>query len=190
MLGVTLACRAFQSLLNVHGRVRDCVELDLTPEEPLRRELLAYHKWTLKDAGLYRTPHIPVVAIGTAVVDESVASVVGRVTEQLHELGRQYRRLFYSHRDWRGRQHFKRELPTLYGIVITYTVVSFVTYDSRFPGKQVQSMGCYDYSQKGGTVWLGLAVSLYLIKARNYLIELEDAGFWGRKVVDDSDPDA
>ncbi|KAI4165509.1 MAG: hypothetical protein LQ342_000920 [Letrouitia transgressa] len=188
--GVTPASRALQSLFNLPGRVRDRVNRDLSPEEPLRRELLAYHKWTLKDADLAHTPHIPVVAIGTAAEHETVASVVGRVTDQLHELGRQYNKLFYSHTDEDGVQHLKRELPTLYGIVITYTVVSFVTYDAHFPGKQVQSMGTYDFSQTGGTVWLGLAVSIYLIKARNYLIELEEAGFYGHKVVYDSDPDA
>ncbi|KAL9041612.1 MAG: hypothetical protein Q9214_004047 [Letrouitia sp. 1 TL-2023] len=188
--GVTPASRALQSLFNLPGRVRDRVARDLSPEEPLRRELLAYHKWTLKDANLDRVPHIPVVAIGTAAEHETVASVVGRVTDQLHELGRRYNQLFYSHTDEDGVQQLKHELPTLYGIVVTYSVVSFVTYDARFPGKQVQSMGTYDFSQTGGTVWLGLAVSIYLIKARNYLIELEEAGFFGPKVVYDSDPDA
>ncbi|KAL9609408.1 MAG: hypothetical protein Q9167_005832 [Letrouitia subvulpina] len=188
--GLSSASVALQSLFDLPGRVRDRVARELSPEEPLRRELLAYYKWTIKDAELARTPHIPVVAIGTAAEHESVASIVGRVTDQLHELGRQYNQLFYSHTDEDGVQQFKHELPTLYGIVITYTVVSFVTYDARFPEKQVQSMGTYDFSQTGGTVWHALAVSIYLIKARNYLVELDEAGFFERKVVYDSDPDA
>ncbi|KAL8975874.1 MAG: hypothetical protein Q9177_006969, partial [Variospora cf. flavescens] len=145
--------------------------------DALRRELLAYYKWSITDANLHRTEHIPVLAIGTSAPLEPVASVVGRVTDSLHDLGRQYRAHFFSHHlDQKKTQKtpvFKRQLPTLYGVVITQMIVTFVTYDARFPGKPVQSMGNYDFSNQGQEMWHAMAVAIVMVRARDYLVGLK-----------------
>ncbi|KAI4205762.1 MAG: hypothetical protein LQ350_000259 [Teloschistes chrysophthalmus] len=183
------ACRALQNLFGLGGRVRDRITCKLRPEEALRRELLAYHKWTIMDAGLSRIDHIPMVAIGTAAHRESVDSVVGRVTDQLHELGRQYRAELYDYTDpVRGEPVYTRDLPTLYGAVITFSIVTFLTYDSNFPGKQVQSMGSYDFSNLQQDVWHAFAVAIVFVKARDYLIMLKDSNLLGT-VLEDEDED-
>ncbi|KAI4113993.1 MAG: hypothetical protein LQ341_007787, partial [Variospora aurantia] len=155
----------------------------------LRRELLAYYKWSITDANLHRTEHIPVLAIGTSAPLEPVASVVGRVTDSLHDLGRQYRAHLFSHhldpssssssssddqkKKTKKTPVFKRQLPTLYGVVITQMIVTFVTYDARFPGKPVQSMGNYDFSNQGQYMWHALAVAIVMVRARDYLVGLK-----------------
>ncbi|KAI4114760.1 MAG: hypothetical protein LQ345_004519 [Seirophora villosa] len=186
------ACRALQSLFNLGGRVRDRIACALRPEEALRRELLAYYKWSIMDAGLHRTDHIPVLAIGTSAPLEPVASVVGRVTDSLHDLGRQYRAHFFSHMDPRTRKPvFTRQLPTLYGAVITKMLVTFVTYDARFPGKPVQSMGHYDFSNGGQDVWHAMAVAIVMVRARDYLLRLKEEEQVGGPLEDgDTDVDA
>ncbi|KAI4255195.1 MAG: hypothetical protein L6R35_007520, partial [Caloplaca aegaea] len=162
--------------------------------DALRRELLAYYKWSITDANLHRTEHIPVLAIGTSAPLEPVASVVGRVTDSLHDLGRQYRAHLFSHHhhhhhldpssssssssdDQKKKTQktpvFKRQLPTLYGVVITQMIVTFVTYDARFPGKPVQSMGNYDFSNQGQDVWHAMAVAIVMVRARDYLVGLK-----------------
>ncbi|KAL8950620.1 MAG: hypothetical protein Q9222_003351 [Ikaeria aurantiellina] len=186
------ACKALQSLFALGGRVRDRTACRLNPEKTLRRELLAYYKWTIADAGLSRIDHDPVLAIGTPAPHESVSSVMGRVTDQLHELGRQYRSTFFDHADpTTGKPVFSRELPTIYGAVITYTVVTLVTYDARFPGKQVQSMGTYDFSNPEQDVWHAFAIAIVFVKARDYLISMKDEGRFQVELADDDvDPDA
>ncbi|KAL8737549.1 MAG: hypothetical protein Q9181_001563 [Wetmoreana brouardii] len=186
------ACRALQSLFGLGGRVRDRIACKLRPEDALRRELLAYYKWTIMDGGLSRIDHIPVLAIGTAAHREPVTSVLSRVTDQLHELGRQYRAYFFDHTDpVTGEPVFIRELPTLYGVVITYSIVTFVTYDARFPSKQVQSMGSYDFSNEEQDVWHAFAAAIVFVKARDYLIMLKEEKDLGATLEDgDSDRDA
>ncbi|KAL8719124.1 MAG: hypothetical protein Q9225_003836 [Loekoesia sp. 1 TL-2023] len=185
------ASRALHTLFELGGRVRDRIACRLRPEETLRRELLAYYKWSIMDAGLYRIDHIPVLAIGTAAHRESVTSVVGRVTDSLHDLGKQYRAHFFDHYDPKtGKPVFKKDLPTLYGAVITYSIVTFVTYDSRFPGKQVQSMGSYNFSHMAQDVWHAFAAAIVMVRARDYLIELKEEEQVGGALADETDVDA
>jgi hypothetical protein len=145
----------------------------------------------MEDAGLSNTEHIPAITIATAVHNESVASAVGRVTDQLHHMGNQYRSL------WLDREHcsekdevldYVHDLPTLYGVVIKYTVVAFVTYDVARPGQAVRCVGTYNFQKEGQDVWNALAVSILFIRARNYLMELAKEGELG-DVVDDASVD-
>ncbi|KAI4204245.1 MAG: hypothetical protein LQ346_001661 [Caloplaca aetnensis] len=186
------ACRALQSLFNLGARVRDRIACKLPPSEAIRRDLLSYYKWSIMDAGLYHVDHIPVVAIATAAPRESVASVVGRVTDSLHDLGKQYRVHFFDHIDPVSKKTvFKRQLPTLYGIVITQMIVTFVTYDSRSPARQVQTMGIYDFSKLEQDVWHALSVAIVMCKARDYLIQLKEEHQVGGELEDgESDVDA
>ena len=191
MSPVSIASRALHALFGLGSRVRDRISCHLRPEKTLRRELLAYYKWSIMDAGLDRIDHIPVLAIGTAAPRESVASVVGRVTDSLHDLGKQYRAHFFDRYDpVTGKPVFRKELPTLYGIVITYSVVTFVTYDSRFPGKQVQSMGSYNFSKLPQDVWHAFAAAIVMVRARDCLIGLMEEEQVGGLLADDTDVDA
>lgn len=137
--------------------------------------------------------HIPVIAIASAKGQETVQSVVGRVTDQLHSLGRQYRDKWRhpdSHES-EERQEFTHELPTLTGFVIKYSVVAIVTYDSRVPGDPIRTLGTFDFKVIGQDVWHALAVSIAMIRGRNYLMQLDGEGELGPEIVDyGSDPDA
>ncbi|KAL8694836.1 MAG: hypothetical protein Q9218_000595 [Villophora microphyllina] len=186
------ACRALQNLFGLGGRARDRITCKLRPEDALRRELIAYYKWTIKDAGLSHINHIPVLAIGTAAHREPVASVVGRVTDQLHQLASEYREELFDHIDpTSGEPVYSRDLPTMYGVVITYSIVTFLTYDARFPSKQLQSMGSYDFSDLSQDVWHAFAVAIVFAKAREYLIMLKESNKLETILEDeDSDRDA
>lgn len=129
----------------------------------------------MMDAGLSNMDHIPVLAIGVAAPRESIASVVGRVTDSLHDLGRQYRAHFFDHIDPETKKAvYKKQLPTLYGIVIVKMIVEIVTYDSRIPGKSVQTMGVYNFAKLEQDVWHALSVAIVMCKARDYLVELRE----------------
>ena len=142
----------------------------------------------MQDASLHKTKHIPAIAIATAVPKESVASVVGRITDQLHHMGKQYRMLWLDRTrcsETDDDQYYVHDLPTLYGVVIKYSVVSFVTYDVAMPGQAVRCVGTYNFQKRGQDVWHALAVGILFIRARNYLMELREEGELGE--VDESD---
>ena len=175
------------------SRVRDQILSNAATEKPLFHAINKYYKWSIADAGAQHKNFIPVIAIASAKGEETVESVVSRVTDQLHSLGRQYRD------KWRrpgpggseGHHGFTHELPMLTGFVIKYSVVAIVTCDGRVPGNPIRTLGTFDFKVVGQDVWHALAVSIAMVRGRNYLMQLDGEGELGPEVVDEgSDPDA
>lgn len=168
--------------------------MGLSPEETLQREIESYFRWSMRDAGLSKTNHIPAIAIATAAPKESVAGVVGRVTDQLHHMGSRYRSLWQDSArstESDGVQYYVHDLPTLYGVVIKYSVVSLVTYDVAKPGQAVRCLGTYNFQKEGQDIWHALAISIIFIRARDFLIELRKERELGDEAdVDSTDEDA
>lgn len=187
------ACRSLTDLILAGSRVRDQILTKAATERPLFHAINKYYKWSIADGKVQHKDHIPVIAIASAKGQETVQSVVGRVTDQLHSLGRQYRDKWRhpdSHES-EERQEFTHELPTLTGFVIKYSVVAIVTYDSRVPGDPIRTLGTFDFKVIGQDVWHALAVSIAMIRGRNYLMQLDGEGELGPEIVDyGSDPDA
>ena len=75
--------------------------------------------------------------------------------------------------------------------MIKYSIVAIVTCDSRVPGNPIRTLGTFDFKVIGQDVWHALAISIAMIRARNYLMELDEEGELGPEVIDyGSDPDA
>ena len=132
-------------------------------------------------------------AIASARPRESTESVVARVTDQLHDLGRRYRD------EWRHpdcsehdlEQKYIHPLPTMFGFVIKYTVVAVVTYDASVLGKPIRTLLTTDWRVVGQDVWHALAIAIAFVRQRNYLMQLDKDGLLGSELVEDeSDPDA
>ena len=194
-----IACRALRKLLFLGSRVRDKIICGLRSEPVMRRELHEFYKWTIMDAGLTRTHLIPLITICTAFPNEHVDSVVGRVTDRLHELGRQYRQLLSAKDPETGElirdpeTHspiYIRDLPTLYGIVIYKHVGTVVTYDSRFPKKGVQLMNTNNFTDGGEDVWHAFSMAIVMVKARDDLLMMMKDGVSFPEIEEDPyDPD-
>lgn len=183
----------------------------------------------MKDAGLDSSEHIPIVSIVSARPDEPVSDVVARLTNELQERGRQYRTKWLEGKESTGLPNkpnntddddgkdendndknefpvFERDLPTLYGIVIKYSVLAFVTYDVANPDREVKSLALFDFQHHGQDVWHALSIAILMVRARGYLMRLRDEGGLGLDLVataaekikqkqvadddDDDDPDA
>lgn len=187
------ACRSLTDLILAGSRVRDQILSKTATEKPLLHAINKYYKWSLADGRVEHKDHIPVVAIASAKGQETVESVVGRVTDQLHSLGRQYRDKWRHPSSQAGDeyQRFTHELPTLTGFVIKYSVVAIVTCDSSVAGHPIRTLGTFDFKVIGQDVWHALAVSIAIIRGRNYLMRLDEEGELGPEIVDyGSDPDA
>ena len=188
------ACKALDGLIMLGARVRDRVRLKLSPVETLHREIESYYRWSIEDAGLSNIEHIPALSIAAANPDESVASVIGRLTDQVHDRGNQYRALWLDEDRctvYDNEQYYFHDLPTLYGVAINYTIVSFLTYDVAKPGEALKCLASFNFQQVGQDVWNALAISILFIRARNYLLELEDEGELGELIqlaIEDLDP--
>ena len=238
-----IACKALEGLNLLAARVRDRIYYAKLPPEPIiYRQIKAYYDWSMKDAGLDSSEHIPIVSIVSARPDEPVSDVVARLTNELQERGRQYRTKWLESKESTGQPYrsnntdedddedededdddgggggkddnnndknespvFERDLPTLYGIVIKYSVLAFVTYDVANPDREVKSLALFDFQHHGQDVWHALSIAILMVRARDYLMRLRDEGGLGlvdtaaSKIkqkkkqeadYDDDDPDA
>lgn len=163
----------------------------------------------MKDAGLDSIEHIPIVSIVAARPDEPVSDVVARLTNELQERGRQYRTKWLEgeksasqpndeddddddgggdddDNDKNENPVFKRDLPTLYGIVIKYSVLAFVTYDVANPDREVKSLALFDFQHHGQDVWHALSIAILMVRARDYLMRLRDEGELGLGLVNNN----
>ncbi|KAL8815201.1 MAG: hypothetical protein Q9223_005648 [Gallowayella weberi] len=197
VLSHLVACRALRNLFLLGSRVRDKRICGLPSETIMRREFHEFYKWSMVDAGLSHLDLIPLLTIGTAFPNESIDSLVGRVTDSLHDLGRRYRQLFSTRDEETGEPVkdpesgniiYTRELPTLYGIIIYQHVATIVTYDARSPKKGIQLMNTNNFTDLEEDVWHAFSVAITMIKARNDLIGLlEDGVIWPEMEEDDTD---
>ena len=192
---LSLAMKMLRLLVDAGLRVRECFQLNQEPEKPLHDAVQKYFKWTMQDAKLDKKDHIPILSITCAKKGELADSLIRRCTDRLHALGRQYRDMWHVEPSESKKndevQCYSHELPTIFGIVVIDSVVGFVTYDARYPGKAVRTMGNWDFSLQGQDVWHAFAVAIFMICARNYLMDLDDEGLLGSEVRgDDEDPDA
>ena len=184
------ARKAFRDLLSIGPNSRDRLSRSLAPEPTIHRDLATYEKWSLQDASLSHTPHIPLLAMTPAAPNESVSSVVWRCHDQMRDLGRQYRELFLAENPKSRKENAtKQELPTIYGVVIKQNVFAFFTWDSGAANKPDRSVGIFDLKQKDQDLWHGLAIAIFFVKVRNDLMELRADGWIGDEVIE-ADPDA
>ncbi|KAL9102966.1 MAG: hypothetical protein Q9163_001953 [Psora crenata] len=186
------ATNELNALVQAGPRCRDAILLKQQPEQPLKKGIERYKKWSLRDGKLLRKPHIDMISVATAKPGETVQSVVHRITDKLYSLGREWRNKWRhpDHKESDVDQGYMHEPPTLYGFVIKYSVVAIVTCDARMPTKPVRTLVTLDFQQLGQDVWHALAISIVCVRTRNYLLQLEEEGQIGEEILDDSDPDA
>lgn len=152
------------------------------------------HRWSLRDGNFQWKAHIPVVTITAARhPDETIHSVVNRITKKLHGFSRQYRDKWRHPDSHEGDldERFVHELPTLYGIVIKHSVTAIVTCDTSVPDKPIRTLLTCNWATLGQEVWYALAIAIVMARARNYLMQLDEEGELGPLIVDHGpDPDA
>lgn len=137
----------------------------------------------MDDAGLSNIEHFPVLIIAAGPPKEPTSALIGRVTNRLHRIGRQYRHFWIdTERSNDIEQQYTHDLPILYGIVIKYTVVTFVTYDVAMPQRPLRYLAQFNFAQRGQDVWNCLAAAIIFVRARNYLRGLQAEGQLGKEI--------
>jgi len=169
----------------------------------MRREIESYIKWSERDGKLTTDQHIPVLAVATAKPGQSTQEVVDIVTEKLHALARRYRHKWRIHNSVEAsgsedpagegkNDEYEHDLPTLYGMVISHTIVAFVSHNAAVPDTPVRSIALFDFGDDDHDVWNGFAVAILVVMVRNYLMGLQNFGSETKRGGERkrSDPDA
>lgn len=83
------------------------------------------------------------------------------------------------------------EVPTLYGITASHSVMAFVSYA---PGNndrdqpQLRLIAMFDFNKEGYDVWNSLAMAIFIIHCRNRMMQLSEC-LSGPETLTQEDPD-
>ena len=194
------AQKALSDLFQLGGLARDAVLTKApirTAEDHIRRSINKYNKWAMKDGDLeIRWKNISLFKTISCHKNVHPSVMEGKMIRKLGKLAGLWRDAFNT-KIQENNSNSKTsqvdadsvpDLPTLYGICASHTVMAFVSYDALSPSSSLRTVAMFDFGQEGYDVWNSLAIAIFVIHCRNRMMELQDS-LPKAEVKKDSDPD-
>lgn len=199
-----VAWKALDDLFGLGGRARDAVlqrARDRTAERLVRKAVLKYNKWALKDGDIESIWNdVSLFETVSSAKGESTDIMEARMIHKLDKLASLWRAGFRERKiqntsSGSGESCFDNrdsgpELPTLYGVITSHTIMAFVSYDVHAETPLLRTVAMFDFGQEGYDVWNSLAVAIFVIHCRNRMMQLQDSLPLPENTTTDSDPDA
>ncbi|KAF2188093.1 hypothetical protein K469DRAFT_566739 [Zopfia rhizophila CBS 207.26] len=201
------AQKALEKLLKVGSYARDAILLraSRTPECQIQEYIKTYNKWAVKDGRVHKKWNLPLFKIIVGPKDSNINILQQDMIDKLEKLADQWRDAFHerdvinSVEDARDESmksealpathDYVQDLPTLYGVIASHTIMGIVSYDIMVPDPSLRTVAIFDFGQEDYDVWNSLAIAIFVIHCRNRMMELKD----NLPVFEDkpkSDPDA
>ncbi|KAF2645565.1 hypothetical protein P280DRAFT_465381 [Massarina eburnea CBS 473.64] len=176
------AKHALEELFKLGGFARDAVMTKApirTPEYHIRKAVQKYNRWAMKDADMASTWQ-DISLFEIVITDKFTRAQVAekKMIDKLAKLQDLWIEAFET-RGTGGETDpdFPEELPTVYGVIASYTIMAFVSYvaPTELDGKPfLRTIAMFDFSQPGFDVWNSLAVSIFIIHCRNRMKQLRE----------------
>ncbi|KAH8728822.1 hypothetical protein GQ44DRAFT_824096 [Phaeosphaeriaceae sp. PMI808] len=170
------AQQALSSLFDLGGRVRDARLTKAnkrTPAFHIKRAVEKYTAWAMKDGNVQHIwPILPLFKIVTWA--SHVHSSVGE-QEMLQKLGDLHDR--WSSTLKTSDSTSVPEVPTLYGVTASHTIMAFVSYappTTENAAPQLRLIAMFDFGKEGYDVWNALAVAIFITHCRNRMMQLAE----------------
>lgn len=189
------AQQALSSLFDLGGRARDAKLTKAskrTPAYHIKRAVEKYSAWAMKDGQVDHIWHeLPLFKIVTWAKD--VHSSVGE-REMLDKLGDLHDRWYEALQVQQAEDRLDSvvpEVPTLYGVTASHTVMAFVSYAPSSDEKekpQLRLIAMFDFGKEGYDVWNSLAVAIFVTHCRNRMMQLKEC-LPEPELFTDEDPD-
>jgi hypothetical protein len=175
------AQQALSSLFDLGGRVRDAKQVKAQkrrPEYHIKRAVQKYSSWAMKDGEVDQVwPDLPLFK--TVIWPKCVHASVGE-RAMLRKLGdlydRWYDALQIDEAEERGDMDVP-EVPTLYGVTASATVMAFVSYAPPTEEKEqpeLRLIAMFDFKKEGYDVWHALALAIFITHCRNRMMQLKE----------------
>jgi hypothetical protein len=125
----------------------------------------------------YLWPDLPLFK--TVTWPKNVHSTVGE-REMIQKLGELHDQWYDALRiqEAEGRPNtVVPEVPTLYGVTASHTVMAFVSYAPPREEKeeaQLRLIAMFDFGKEGYDVWHALAIAIFITHCRNRMMQLKD----------------
>ncbi|KAL5118133.1 hypothetical protein ACEQ8H_003968 [Pleosporales sp. CAS-2024a] len=189
------AQQALRNLFDLGGRVRDAKYTKAQkrrPEYHINRAVQQYATWAMRDGQvdgiwaqlpLFRTVTWP-IRTHASVGERAMLKKLGKLHVQW------YNALGIQEAEARG-DMVVPEVPTLYGVTASSTVLAFVSYappTEENVQPQLRLIAMFDFKKDGYDVWHALAISIFVTHCRNRMMQLKEM-LPEPKVPSDPDPD-
>lgn len=178
------AQKALKDLFQLGGRARDAILQQApirTAEKHLRRAVRNYNKWAVKDGQLDDDPHALSLFDLVCMSKETSAAVLqDRMLRKLGKLAARWREAFNADatsspsRSTDSYNEQPQDIPTLYGIIASHTIMAIVSYDPMAAQPALRTVAIFDFGQEDYDVWNCLAIAIMIIHCRNRMRELQD----------------
>ncbi|EMD69396.1 hypothetical protein GGP41_004613 [Bipolaris sorokiniana] len=188
------AQHALNKLFDLGGFVRDAwhTRAKRTPAFQIGKAVKAFTKWAMKDGKVdHLWSQLPLFQ--TVTFSRHVHPSVGE-EKMLEKLGHLHGLWYDALKIGEAEQHGDSvvpEVPTLYGITASHSVMAFVSYA---PGNndrdqpQLRLIAMFDFNKEGYDVWNSLAMAIFIIHCRNRMMQLSEC-LSGPETLTQEDPD-
>lgn len=189
------AQQALSSLFDLGGRVRDAKHTKAQrrrPEYHIKRAVQKYTSWAMRDGEVDQIwPELPLFK--TVIWPKAVHASIGE-RAMLRKLGDLYNQWYDALQidDAAERGDMDApEVPTLYGVTASQTVMAFVSYAPPTEEKEqaeLRLIAMFDFKKEGYDVWHALAIAIFITHCRNRMMQLKDV-IPAPEVLTETDPD-
>ncbi|KAI9826087.1 MAG: hypothetical protein M1832_000536 [Thelocarpon impressellum] len=206
------AQKALSGLLALGASVRSMRASGKTPEALIKRAMEQYIRWSERDGQYGKKDFIPLITIAAPpptakpLPPKALADVLeAAISRKLSLLAARHRAALMipspsepgtpaaqtsSRASTPSETTFVRPPPTLYGILISRSVVALVTADAARLESPMRTMALLDFFEAGQDVWNAFAVALLVVGVRDRLRAEDVEGRLGeerREVSEDPD---
>ncbi|KAF2083191.1 hypothetical protein K490DRAFT_60703, partial [Saccharata proteae CBS 121410] len=191
------AIQALRKLVLLGPRVRDAVLTSATTSPPPRRRaegliergIKEFSKWAFEDADVHHRHNLPILT-----------TVAGPLTQSAHELEAMLRgKLDHMWDQWVAALATKQDqeqeasdsdseasfdpptepdliapIPTLYGVLISNTLMMFVAYERSYADYAFRTVATFNFREIDYDVWTSLAIAILVIHCRYEMERMDE----------------
>lgn len=177
---IVAAQHALHQLFTLGGLARDAVltrARKRTPERHIVQAVKKYSQWAMRDGGM-RHIYDDIKLFEMVACDKATPSYIceQKMINKLHRLHARWDEEMLSH-DKTGLVAAPEELPTLYGVIASHTIMAFVSYvlpTEPNPKGSLRTIAIFDLGEEDYDVWNSFAIAIFVIHCRNRLQELKE----------------
>ncbi|KAF1839495.1 hypothetical protein BDW02DRAFT_155077 [Decorospora gaudefroyi] len=186
---------ALNKLFELGGIVRDAwhTHASRTPAFQIGKAVKKYARWAMKDGQVdHLWAQLPLFQTVTfsrhvhpSVGEQRMIEKLGHLYELWHEA------LQIDEAQDRG-DSVVPEVPTLYGITASHSVLAFVSYAPPTEEKdvpQLRLIAMFDFQKEGYDVWNSIAIAIFVVHCRNRMVQLKDCLPDPQLSTESDDPD-
>ncbi|KAL6710293.1 hypothetical protein ACN47E_009239 [Coniothyrium glycines] len=172
---------ALNKLFELGGHARDAWQTRArvrTPAFHIKQAVQNYTAWAMRDGRIQHLwPALPLFQIVTWSAKTNVSVGEQIMLDKLRKLHTRWYEALRNHPAALKENSSIVEVPTLYGVTASHSVMAFVSYappSEENEKAQLRLIAMFDFGKEDYDVWNALAIAIFVIHCRNRMIQLKE----------------